>query len=79
MHLGQECPEIYKDPNPRKYIWPLRDYEIFRYANGETLQLTNYPGYNAETTILRVVWTFVIITSTGFATYFFLSNLNAYL
>ncbi len=51
MHLGQECPEIYKDPNPRKYIWPLRDYEVFRYANGEVVQLTNHPGYNAETTI----------------------------
>ena len=51
MHLGQECPDIYKDPNPRKYIWPLRDYEIFRYANGKAVQLTNHPGYNAETTI----------------------------
>ena len=51
MHLGQECPEVYKDPNPRKYIWPLRDYEVFRYANGEVVQLTNHPGYNAETTI----------------------------
>ena len=51
MHLGEECPEIYKDPNPRKYIWPLRDYEIFRYSNEELVQLTNYSGYNAETTI----------------------------
>ena len=51
MHLGQKCPEIYKDPNPRKYIWPLRDYEVFRYKNGEVVQLTNHPGYNAETTI----------------------------
>ena len=51
MHLGEECPEIYKDPNPRKYIWPLRDYEIFRYSNEELIQLTNFPGYNAETTI----------------------------
>lgn len=51
MHLGQKCPEIYKDPNPRKYIWPLRDYEVFRYENGEVVQLTNHPGYNAETTI----------------------------
>ena len=50
MHLGSECPEIYKDPNPRKYIWPLRDYEIFRYDNGAVKQLTNYSGYNAETT-----------------------------
>ena len=51
MHLGKECPEIYKDPNPRKYIWPLRDYEIFRYDGDEVIQLTNNPGYNAETTI----------------------------
>ena len=51
MHLGEECPKIYKDPNPRKYIWPLRDYEIFRYSDEELVQLTNFPGYNAETTI----------------------------
>ena len=51
MHLGEECPEIYKDPNPRKYIWPLRDYEIFRLENEQVIQLTNHPGYNAETTI----------------------------
>ncbi len=51
MHLGKDCPEIYKDPNPRKYIWPLRDYEIYRYNNAEIKQLTNHPGYNAETTI----------------------------
>ena len=51
MHLGNECPEIYKDPHPRKYIWPLRDYEIFRYDGDEVIQLTNNPGYNAETTI----------------------------
>src|SRR6056300_26282 len=51
MHLGSECPEIYKDPNPRKYIWPLRDYEIFRLESDQVLQLTDHPGYNAETTI----------------------------
>ena len=51
MHLGKECPEIYKDPNPRKYIWPLRDYEIFRLESDRVVQLTDYPGYNAETTI----------------------------
>ena len=51
MHLGEACPEIYKDPNPRKYIWPLRDYEIYRYDGEEVTQLTDYPGYNAETTI----------------------------
>jgi Tol biopolymer transport system component len=51
MHLGEDCPEIYKDPNPRKYIWPLRDYEIYKYDGEEVIQLTDYPGYNAETTI----------------------------
>ena len=50
MHLGKDCPEIYKDPNPRKYIWPLRDYEIYRFDGENVLQLTDYPGYNAETT-----------------------------
>ena len=27
---GVECPEIYKHPNPRKYIWPLRNFEIYK-------------------------------------------------
>ena len=48
---GSECPKIYKDPNPRKYIWPLRNYEIYRWDGDTAMQLTNAPGYNAETTI----------------------------
>ena len=51
MKDGPECPEIYKHPNPRKYIWPLRNYEIYRWDGDTAMQLTNAPGYNAETTI----------------------------
>jgi TolB protein len=52
LHLGEKCPEIYKDPNPRKYIWPLRPFEIFRTSENETIALTDTPnGYNAEATI----------------------------
>ncbi len=51
MKDGPDCPEIYQHPNPRKYIWPLRNYEIFRWDGSEAVQLTDYPGYNAEATI----------------------------
>jgi Tol biopolymer transport system component len=50
MKDGPECPEIYKHPNPRKYIWPLRNYEIYRWDGDAVTQLTDSPGYNAETT-----------------------------
>ena len=50
MKDGPECPEIYKHPNPRKYIWPLRNYEIYKWDGSTETQLTNAPGYNAETT-----------------------------
>ena len=26
---GVQCPLVYKDPNPRKYIWPLRNFDIY--------------------------------------------------
>ena len=51
LHDGVGCPEIYKHPNPRKYIWPLRNFEIYRWDGDDLKQLTNVPGYNAETTI----------------------------
>ena len=51
MQDGPDCPEIYQHPNPRKYIWPLRNYEIFRWDGSEAIQITDYPGYNAEATI----------------------------
>ena len=51
MQDGPDCPEIYQHPNPRKYIWPLRNYEIFRWDGSEAVQLTDYRGYNAEATI----------------------------
>ena len=50
MKDGPQCPEIYKHPNPRKYIWPLRNYEIYRWDGMTAVQLTDAPGYNAETT-----------------------------
>ena len=50
MKDGPECPEIYQHPNPRKYIWPLRSYEIYKWDGIELSQLTDVPGYNAETT-----------------------------
>ena len=40
MKDGPECPEIYKHPNPRKYIWPLRNYEIYRW-DGTTATTAN--------------------------------------
>ena len=51
LHDGVGCPEIYKHPNPRKYIWPLRNFEIYRWDGDDLKQLTSVPGYNAETTI----------------------------
>jgi len=51
LHDGVGCPEIYKHPNPRKYIWPLRNFEIYRWDGDNLKQLTSVPGYNAETTI----------------------------
>ena len=51
MKDGPDCPEIYQHPNPRKYIWPLRNYEIFRWDGSEAIQITDYPVYNAEATI----------------------------
>jgi len=49
---GPDCPDVYKHPNPHKYIWPLRNFEIFSYNTNEGLkQLTHVPGYNAESTV----------------------------
>jgi len=50
MKDGPGCPEIYQHPNPRKYIWPLRNYEIYSWDGDTVKQLTDAPGYNAETT-----------------------------
>ena len=50
MQDGVQCPLVYKDPNPGKYIWPLRNYEIYRWDGTTAVQLTDAPGYNAETT-----------------------------
>ena len=52
MEEGVGCPHVYKDPNPRKYIWPLRNFDIYTmYNNGEIKNLTNSDGYDAEATI----------------------------
>ena len=52
MQDGVGCPIVYKDPNPRKYIWPLRNFDIYTmHNNGEIENLTNSEGYDAEATI----------------------------
>ena len=49
---GPDCPEIYKHPNPHKYIWPLRNFEIYSIDKNDKLKkLTHFPGYNAEATV----------------------------
>ena len=49
---GVQCPLVYKDPNPRKYIWPLRNFEIYRLSKDQKLKnLTNSIGYDAEATV----------------------------
>ena len=52
MKDSSECPEVYKHPNPRKYIWPLRNYDIYSQDNDRNLvNLTNSTGYDAEATV----------------------------
>lgn len=52
MQDGVGCPIVYKDPNPRKYIWPLRNFDIYTmYNDGEIVNLTKSEGYDAEATI----------------------------
>tara|TARA_B100000686_G_scaffold99066_2_gene106040 strand:+ start:7100 stop:8155 length:1056 start_codon:yes stop_codon:yes gene_type:complete len=52
MQDGNECPEVFKHPNPRKYIWPLRNYDIYSMTNDSILKnLTNSFGYDAEATV----------------------------
>ena len=52
MQDGVGCPIVYKDPNPRKYIWPLRNFDIFTmFEDGKIINLTNSDGYDAEATI----------------------------
>ena len=52
LHDGPDCPEVYKHPNPHKYIWPLRNFEIYSIDKNDKLKkLTHFPGYNAEATV----------------------------
>ena len=52
MQDGVQCPLVYKDPNPRKYIWPLRNFDIYRLSQNKDLKnLTNSEGYDAEATV----------------------------
>ena len=52
MQDGVQCPLVYKDPNPRKYIWPLRNFDIYRLSKDNKIKnLTNSNGYDAEATV----------------------------
>lgn len=52
FHLSETCPEVYKPDNPRKYIWPLRNFDIFRWlTSGDIINLTQNDGYDAEGTV----------------------------
>ncbi len=52
MQDGVQCPLVYKDPNPRKYIWPLRNFDIYRLSKDNKIKnLTNSVGYDAEATV----------------------------
>ena len=49
---GVQCPLVYKDPNPRKYIWPLRNFDIYSLSKDKELKnLTKSQGYDAEATV----------------------------
>ena len=52
MQDGFSCPHVYKHSNPRKYIWPLRNFDIYTtLENGTLKNLTNSEGYDAEATV----------------------------
>ena len=52
MQDGPECPEVFKHPDPYKYVWPLRNFEIYSYKKLLVVKnLTNSDGYDAEATI----------------------------
>ncbi|MBH49161.1 MAG: hypothetical protein CMG69_00195 [Candidatus Marinimicrobia bacterium] len=52
MQDGPECPEVYKDPDSRKYIWPLRNFDIYRISKDNKIKnLTLSNGYDAEATV----------------------------
>ena len=52
MQDGFSCPHVYKHPNPRKYIWPLRNFDIYTmYEDGNLKNLTKSEGYDAEATV----------------------------
>tara|TARA_Y100001935_G_scaffold255459_1_gene268690 strand:+ start:4807 stop:5853 length:1047 start_codon:yes stop_codon:yes gene_type:complete len=51
MQDGIDCPEVYKDPNPRKYIWPLRNFDIYSQEGDVLKNLTSSYGYDAEATV----------------------------
>ncbi len=53
MHEKTDCPEVFVPEDPRKYIWPLRNFEIYR-ANPDgsgIIQMTFNDGYDAEATV----------------------------
>ncbi len=53
MHEGTACPEVFVPKDPHTYIWPLRNFEIYK-ANpdGSNIQqITHNEGYDAEATV----------------------------
>ncbi|MFQ6610500.1 MAG: hypothetical protein ACE5D7_06845 [Fidelibacterota bacterium] len=53
MHEDTDCPEVFTPKDPHQYVWPLRNFEIYK-ANpdGSNIQqLTHNEGYDAEATV----------------------------
>ena len=53
VHENTACPEVFVSDDPRKYIWPLRNFEIYKAdPDGSYMtQLTFNDGYDAEATV----------------------------
>lgn len=53
LHDGQDCPEVFKPANPHEYVWPLRNFEIYKadLDGSNVVALTNNDGYDAEATV----------------------------
>lgn len=52
-HDGADCPSVFKPKDPTKYVWPLRNFDIYK-ANpdgSDIVRLTNNNSYDAEATV----------------------------